>query len=218
MTSTQNITQNRESWLSALADAFRPRFTEIGLELPPIRISVGFGPTGARVESAKILGVTLNPVYSSDGVTEIWISPEDASTASMAATLIHEMIHAADFDAKHGARFAEAATRLGLTGPMTATYASADLLMELELIVASLGEYPGGFVDFGLVPSELPVGPDGQPITPPRQSSGPAKQGTRMLKFVCDTDECPAQGYSVRTTAKWAAIGAPKCPMGHDMH
>jgi len=28
---------------------------------------------------------------------------------------------------------------------------------------------------------------------------------------------CPADGYTVRTTAKWIAVGFPTCPCGTEM-
>ena len=43
-------------------------------------------------------------------------------------------------------------------------------------------------------------------------SSGKPKQGTRMLKV-----ECPEDGYTLRTTAKWLAVGVPTCPCGTEM-
>jgi hypothetical protein len=198
----------RESWLQEAVSHLRPKFVEIGFELPEtVRVAVGFGPTGARQESNVILGVCLSRGCAADGVNEIWISPEEASTARMLATLIHELVHAAlDNEDGHKGRFAEAATRLGLEGKMTATVPGPDLLMELELIVAALGEYPGALVDL----AGVLVGPDGKRVP---SSSGPKKQGTRMIKLVCAND-CACGGYTVRTTAKWIEVGLPSCPMG----
>lgn len=39
-----------------------------------------------------------------------------------------------------------------------------------------------------------------------------AKAGTRLLKC-----ECPACGYTVRTTQKWLDVGLPVCPCGEEM-
>lgn len=207
----------RESWLQGAVEMLRPKFIEIGFDLPEaLRVAVGFGPTGARQENAVILGVCLSRVCTTDMVNEIWISPEEASTARMLATLLHELIHAAlDNEDGHKGRFAEAATRLGLEGKMTATVPGADLLMELELIVAALGEYPGAMVDLAGILSRTPVGTDGS--TPVPSSSGPKKQGTRMIKLVCGETDCACGGYTVRTTAKWLAVGFPSCPMGTPM-
>jgi hypothetical protein len=38
------------------------------------------------------------------------------------------------------------------------------------------------------------------------------KDGTRMLKVVC-----PECGYTVRTTAKWPAVGVPSCACWAEM-
>lgn len=221
---TETLTNDRESWLNRAVEVFRPRFTEIGFPLPEkLRIAVGFGPTGARKESAKILGVTLASVCTKDMVNEIWISPEDADTASMLATVIHELAHAATdcnfgiLDKKgnwvggHGGDFPEIVTRLGLTGPMTATSAGQELAWELLIIAASLGEYPGSQVDLaGIVdrmPEGVPVPAGGGGI-----SSGPKKQGTRQLKLVCDDAGCRAYGRPVRTTRSYLEeFGTPYC-------
>jgi hypothetical protein len=46
----------REAWLHRAIEAFRPRFTEIGLPLPAkLHVSVGFGYS-SRAESKYILG------------------------------------------------------------------------------------------------------------------------------------------------------------------
>lgn len=45
-------------------------------------------------------------------------------------------------------------------------------------------------------------------VTPSATTSAAPKQGTRMLKC-----ECPACGYTVRTTRKWLDLGEPLCPV-----
>lgn len=217
---TQNTHADRESWLRAAVDIFRPRFDEIGFPVPEkLRVAVGFGPTGARQENAKILGVCLHSSCTADGVNEIWISPEDADTASMLATLIHEMIHAAlDLADGHKGRFAEAATRLGLEGKMTATVPGLQLLVELVTIAEVLGEYPGSRVDLSGITAKVPVGPDGEKI--PRSSSGPKTQKNRQLLVMCeagDAGNCECGGYKVRTSQKMIDIGLPSCPFGTEM-
>lgn len=214
MTDTKSTYESREAWLYRAVEIFRPRFEEIGATLPKLRISVGFGPTGARKESTKILGVTLHNSVVADGAFEIWISPEDADTASMLGTVIHELVHTVSFEDGHKGKFAEYATRLGLEGPMTATHASLELAVELITIAETLGDYPGSHVDLNGAFVPTPVGPDGQPV--PVSSGGP-KQTTRMLKVTCEDTECPCYGFTVRLAKKWLEMGAPKCPMGHEM-
>jgi hypothetical protein len=213
--------QARETWLAEAAQQLYPKFEQIGFKLPVFRIGVGFGPTGARKESTKILGVTLHTSIAADNINEVWISPENADSIQMLETMVHEMIHVATNlntgvpGNVHGGTFAEAATRIGLEGPLTATHAGPDLRMDLELIAASLGRYPGALVDTSRLKARVPVGPDGRPV---RASSGPKTQNTRMVKLVCSDNECPCGGYTVRTTRKWIEVGLPSCPSGTEMH
>lgn len=199
-------TITREAWLHAAIDALRTRFTEVGLPLPErLHVSVGFG-YGAKRESATVLGQCWAARASEDGVNHIFISPELDDTARVLDVLMHELIHAAD-DCKSGHKgaFAEAATRLGLEGPMTATRASVTLAAEMVCLAESLGAYPHGKLSASKVPAKTPVGPDGKPVP---THSGPAKQTTRMLKVVC----AGGTGYTVRLSRKWLDVGAPLCP------
>jgi len=209
-----DIITTREAWLRQAIEILRPRFVEVGFPLPErIRISVGFGSTGARQENAVILGVTYARCVSDDSVNEVFISPEDADTASMLSTVLHELIHVAlDCEDGHKGRFAEAATRLGFTGKMTRTEPGIELAAELLVIASELGEYPGARLDVKGVTVPQPVGPDGKPG---RIHSGAGKQGTRMLRVSCPAPECG--GYTVRTSRRWIDVGLPLCPSGHEM-
>jgi len=210
-------TQTRETWLHKAIEVLRPRFIEAGLPLPEkIHVSVGFGGA-ARAENKNILAVCWARAASADGVNHIFISPVMDDTARVLDVLIHELIHAAD-DCTHGHKgaFAETATRLGLTGKMTATVASLELAAEMILLAETLGEYPHGrFTAFDTAPAPKP-GED--PAEKPRVSSGPSKQGTRQLKIQCqeehDGEFC---GYTARTTARWLEVGFPTCPAGGTM-
>jgi len=221
MSIVENDTQishfDREAWFYAAVEVFRPRFVEIGFPIPDrLRVAVGFGPTGARQENKTILGVCLHTSCTDDGVNEIWISPEDADTASMLATLLHELVHAAlNLEDGHKGKFAEAATRLGLEGKMTATTPSLGLLAELVTITASLGQYPGSRVDLSGINDRTPVGPDGTPV--PRSSSGPKTQKNRQLLLKCENPDCACGGYKVRTSQQWIDVGLPSCPFGSIM-
>lgn len=213
MTDTHTPRHTREAWLMDAVEVFRPRFAEIGTPLPEkIHVSVGFS-YGARAESGKVLGSCWARRASKDNVNHIFISPESGDTVEVIETLLHELIHAADDCASgHRGNFAEAATRLGFLGPMTATPSSIELAAELMTIVATLGEYPHGALN---IPARVPaLTPAGVVVTVGggKLHSGPAKQGTRMLKL-----ECPCCGYTVRTTAKWLAVGVPSCPTGTPM-
>ncbi|MEB3367432.1 hypothetical protein [Saccharopolyspora mangrovi] len=210
MTTANGNTRTRELWLEDAIESLRPRFVEVGLPLPEkIHVSVGFG-YGAKRESSKILGQCWKSTASEDGASHIFISPELADTARVLDVLLHELIHAADdLESGHRGRFAEAATRLGLQGPMTATAASVELAAEFMCLADALGDYPHGALH--PVPVKTPAKvPAGQPT--PRVHSGPRTQGTRMRKLTC-----PTCGYTVRTTAKWLEVGLPRCPEGDEL-
>ena len=76
---------------------------------------------------------------------------------------------------------------------------------------AELGAFDHGRLDpdVASVPAPVPAGEGGGPAMPPKVHSGPAKQGTRMVKLTA-----PDCGYTVRTTRKWIDQGAPMCPHG----
>jgi SprT-like family len=205
----------REGWLHAAIEAFRPRFEEIGLPLPEkIHVSVGFS-YGAKAESKSVLGECWARRASADDVNQIFISPMASDPAAMLATLLHELIHAAD-DVAHGHKgaFAEAAVRLGLEGKMTATYAGLALAAELIVMAEALGEFPHAALNPipRTVPVSVPPGEDAPAPEPPIKA-GPGKQGTRMIKLTAG-DCC---GYTVRTTRKWLDEGLPQCPHGSEM-
>lgn len=203
----------REAWLHRAVEAFRPRFAEVGLPLPEkVHVSVGFS-YGAKAESRNVLGECWARRASSDGVNHIFISPMASDPAAMLATLLHELIHAAD-DVAHGHKgpFAEAAVRLGLEGKMTATRAGLGLAAELIVLAGELGEFPHAALNPVSAPVPVPPGSPAPAPEPPIKA-GPGKQGTRMIKVTAG-DCC---GYTARTTRKWLDEGNPRCPHGAEM-
>jgi hypothetical protein len=206
---------DREAWFMAAIEVFRPKFIEAGYPLPErIRVGVGFGPTGGRKESSKILGVTLSRICSADNVNEIWISPEDAEASSMLETLLHELIHVTlDNQDGHSKRFKEIALKLGFTAPMAHTPSSVQLAFELFQLAETLGPYPGAQVSLSGIFAQPGDTGDGT------ESSGPKKQTTRMLKVICRTnEEEKCFGYTLRMTKTWIEdVGLPMCPLSHEM-
>lgn len=212
------IATTREAWLMRAIEALRPRFAEVGAELPAlIHVSVGFGGTGMRGESKMVLGATWARRASKDGANHVFISPVLSDTARVLDVLIHELIHVADDNQSgHKGLFAEWATRLGLTGKMTATVASIELAAEMITLAAVLGDYPhAAIIPMDELP-EVPTTP-GAPAPRGRITSGPKTQTTRMLKVVCQDAGCECGGYTVRTTARWLEVGTPRCPFGGRM-
>jgi hypothetical protein len=210
--------RTREEWLREAIRRLRPVFTAAGVEIPKdVRISIGFGPTGARQENGVILGVTCARVLSESGVNEIFVSPEDATATSMLATVAHELIHAWDDCASgHKGEFRRVAQAIGLEGRMTHSTPSPGLEAELILIAEEMGAYPGSKMNLSGGRPTFPVPSDNG--SGPKITSGPKTQTTRMIKRTCQHDpEAECFGYAVRTTAKWLELGNPQCPNGHEM-
>ncbi|MFC0623794.1 transcription elongation protein SprT [Kribbella deserti] len=195
MTATTATHTTRESWLIAAVEALTPMFTELGHEVPPVRISVGF-PSG-KGSRAKAIGQCWHGSAAADGLGQVFVSPILGDVIDVLETVAHELVHAinhANGDNGHGRPFAKIAKKLGFEAPMTSSPASEELKAKLREIAAGLGEYPHA----ALTDAVLTI----------------KKQGTRMLLVKCPDDEC---GYQVRTTAKWLAIGVPTCPCGEEM-
>lgn len=184
----------REAWLVAAIEALGAGvFKSNGVELPPVRVSVGW--PGGRGPKGKVIGQCWKRAVSSDGVNQLFVSPVLGDSARVIDVLTHELVHAVDDCANgHKGAFLELARKVGLEGKATATVAGEALQAELDLIVEQLGEYPHAVLGG----------------TPDDSAEGPKKQGTRMLKLVCASD--PVDGYTVRTTQKWLDLGMPSCP------
>ena len=104
------------------------------------------------------------------------ISTAENSYSGVLGTLVHELVHAVD-DCQHGHKkpFKDIATRVGLTGKMTATLESEELNKYFkDKIISELGDYPHANIEVNK-----------------------RKQTTRMLKV-----ECNACGFNYRTSRK----------------
>lgn len=186
----------REAWLMTAIEHLRPTFEEkAGVTLPEkIRVSTGWSKN-ARKGS---IGWTWISGAAEDKINNVFISPEKSDSVEVLAILVHELVHVADdCENGHGAAFKKIAVAVGLEGKMTATVAGEELKDQLEALTIIMGDYPH---------AKMIVG-DGA-----GKSSGPKKQGTRMIKVECDC--C---GYVVRTTRKWLDMGNPQCPKGTSM-
>lgn len=160
--------KTREEWLQRFTELARPHFKKAGSPLPKkVRVSVGFPSKGIR---AKSIGECWASTASKDGVCEIFLRPSLQDDSSrIADVLTHELCHAAlGHDVGHGKPFKLLATSLGLTGKMTATIAGEGWHAWADPIVKQLGKFPGAKLE-GML------------------AGGKKKQGTRMLKLVCDT-------------------------------
>lgn len=184
--------QTREAWLLELVDLLRPLFARHKASIPErVRVSCGWTGKGAR---AKRVGECWAGKTAADGCPHIYISPVVGDTLTVAAILVHELVHATlGAGQGHGKEFGRVARRLGLEGPLRTTHAGPVLVKVLdELVQGGLGQYPHAAVTAGEGPQK--------------------KQTTRMYKLVC-----PSDGYLVRTTQKWLEVGAPVCPCGVEL-
>lgn len=186
--------QTREGWLIAAVEALTPLFSEQSIELPAVRVSVGF--PGGRGPKTGVIGQCWNSHASSDAAPQIFIHPSLVDHDEILATLVHELVHAADdCESGHKGQFVKWARAMGLEGKPTATHAGQDLVDQFKSIIEHLGDFPHAALGGG----------DGG-------GDDEKKQSTRMIKV-----ECPSDGYIVRTTRKWLEIGVPTCPCGTEM-
>lgn len=190
---TENIS-TREGWLHQAALALVPLLEEVGEEVPPLRLSVGW--PGGSANRNRTIGQCWSRDSSEDGVNQIFISPirGESSTLDVLGTLLHEMVHAID-NCKdgHKGNFARIAKALGFVGKLTQSgNRSSELDARLEEVREKVGMFPHAAL-VGTIAADTPK-----------------KQGTRMLKLEC-SEGC---GYIVRTSRKWVEAGLPTCPCG----
>ena len=183
---------NRETYLNLVTSKYiTPLFESKGYVVPA-NVRMACSLTSGRGAKNKAIGLCFHSSASADGTFEIMISPSIAESSRAIDILIHELVHAVvGFKAGHGSAFKRCAESVGLTGKMTATIAGEELKALIATWIADLGEYPHAVLS--------------------GDNTGKPKQGTRMLKAVCG--DC---GYTVRLSAKWAALGAPICPCCND--
>jgi len=184
------IHENRETWLAAAVKVATPLFETHGYKVPAVRVACGWPSKGALAAKKRRIGECWPPDASTDGLSQIFVSPFLACPIEILGTLVHEVVHAVvGNDKKHGKVFGKCARLVGLEGKLTATVASPELIATfVEKWLPELGEFPHAKLDLLKSPVK--------------------KQTTRMVK--CECGEC---GYVCRTTKKWLEIGPPHCPV-----
>lgn len=177
---------NRESYLIAAIDRLRLVFVAAGSDVPPVRVSVGW--PGGRGGKNKI-GSCWPRAASKDGTFQLFVSPVVDDTHQALGVLVHEICHACTDCSGHGADFSKLARGVGLEGKLTSTYPGQTLIDRLNgLVIEQMGTYPHSAIVL--------------------EESGEKKQGTRMVKCVCEES-----GYTCRTTRTWLErYGAPISP------
>lgn len=177
----------REEWLHELTERLRPAFDAIGQPLPDkVRSSCGFPSHGALSTRRRVVGQCWYPEASTDGTTEVFVSPVQSDGLTVAETLAHELCHAACGKGHgHKGLFVEVARKIGFTAPWKSTPATPELKERLNALLP--GPYP--HAELHPLPTEK-------------------KQSTRLVKIVCR-----GCGYTLRTTRKWLErAGLPICP------
>lgn len=187
--------ETREEWLLEAATHLSDMIAEKTDLKPSSRIYVSAG-WPRRDRGGKVIGQCF-PKKVSQGAHHLFISPTLSDRTQVLATLLHELVHAADDCASergghakaHMGDFTKAIRALGLEGKPTATVAGKALAKEFGALVKEhLGPYPHSVLTPG----------DYGPMKP---------QTTRQLKVVC-----PDCGCIVRMTRKWLdEIGPPYC-------
>jgi hypothetical protein len=201
-----NIQASSESWLKALIDELRPLYAASGLIIPEkIRGTIAFTSHGKPGRDDLLKGSGPWPAEcwpaaaTDDGFVEIIIRADHADPLAIAGFVCHELIHAAQPDAKHGREFRDAALRLGFEGPMRQALPGPALRERLNTILEAIGPLPRARLNFDRVTKA------GLAI-----ADRPKTQTTRMLKAECMATGC---GYTVRVAARWIIdCGPPHCP------
>lgn len=187
----------REEWAAAFIEQARPWLAQVAARLPApgfLQVGFGFATTGAN---SRHIGEAIRG-GGEEEVTDIIIDPRHDTTFDIASTLIHELVHvAAGVKDGHGGEFVRIQKALGLVGKPTQCGLGEQHRTWLAEVVSIIGECPH---------RKLRVlhKPD----------------GTRMLKLQCREGSlgfCECGGYTLRTTAKWIAVGYPMCPFGSEM-
>jgi len=183
------IYATREEWLVAAVAEFAPIFAAKASPIAAkVRVTCGF-PSSAKRSGA--VGECWADTASADKSMEILISPTIADPYRVADILVHELCHTVAGAMNHGVNFRKAADAMHLIPSAgkkgyKATTGGDAFRAAFSNIIDGLGDYPHAQLSMAT-----------------RKT-----QATRMLKACC-----PACGYTVRLTAKWAALGLPTCPI-----
>lgn len=180
----------REEWLTAAVNELRPLFQAYAPApaAARIRVACGFPSSWKR---SKALGECWIDTASADQTNEILIAPTLADARDVMAVLVHEVCHTLPGCMNHGKAFAAAADAMGLVPGAAKGYKATSAGLRFDTLysalIGSLGAYPHA----------------------PLNATTRKTQPTRMLKACC-----PACGYTIRLTQKWADKGLPICVCG----
>lgn len=133
----------REQWLEQASAFLIEHMVSCGLSAVQIRVSCGWPSSGGMGTTKVVIGQCFPPTLCQDGIPQIYISPRLSDSVEVLATLLHELVHASvGCQFGHRKQFSQAARKVGLDGPPTATVASETLRPALQDFVAQVGPYP----------------------------------------------------------------------------
>lgn len=180
---------NRETWLEALTKELEPTFNAHGYTIPRCRFSLGFTSKG---RTGKVIGECWTDTVSADQTHEIFIRCDTDDSEAIAATLVHEVIHAVvGIKAGHGKPFERLARLMHLEGKLTATTGGDAFKQMVAPMITKIGEIPHKRLNINRA-----------------EGSGPKKQEARLIKV-----GCPECDYVCRVTkTHLEGKGAPICP------
>ncbi|RKZ80937.1 MAG: hypothetical protein DRQ35_01245 [Gammaproteobacteria bacterium] len=146
-----NNNDNREQYLNnaaalIYADLIAPAILALSIDnLPTLSYQISLG---SLAKPTKTLGVCWAKAASSANNNEIFLSPFEDDSHLMLSTLLHELIHATlDNQDGHKGRFARLAKQCMLTGKMTATTPTTELLAYFDDVISTLGKLPHAKLD-----------------------------------------------------------------------
>ncbi len=134
----------REVWLSSAVLFLNDYMEKQGVSRVDVRVSCGWPSRGGAGTGQKVvIGQCFDGVVCRDGRPQIFISPRLDDSIEVLGTLLHELVHAS-VGVEHGHRkpFSQAAKKVGLLGPPTATTVGGELAPFLRGFVETSGVYP----------------------------------------------------------------------------
>jgi hypothetical protein len=137
------LTGYREAWLQAAASFLCNHIAAHDLPRVNVRVSCGWPVRGGIARRRTVIGQCFPPSLCKDGTPQIFISPRLAESIDVLGTLLHELLHAS-VGCQHGHKkpFSQAARKVGLAGPPTATIVGESLRPVLLSYVERVGPYP----------------------------------------------------------------------------
>src|SRR2546429_6328382 len=133
----------REAWLQAAASFLLDHIVKQDLPRVDVRVSCGWPGRGGVARRRTVIGQCFAPAVCKDGKPQIFISPLLSESIDVLGTLLHELLHAS-VGCQHGHKkpFSQAARKVGLVGPPTATTVGDTLRPLLVSYVARVGPSP----------------------------------------------------------------------------